>query len=454
MKNVRIEGVFEFEDKEYPFVLIDKVVSIPQAAFQYSKDFPNETHVDVIHGVTSNNKDIYFLDCKLWTDLSLSALGKLRLHIMGYAIMRSDKKAFDRVDFYASAINAFYSPKSAYANKTDDNMWINGITQRDPAEYTKHFSCAIDGENIDGDLGVYINWDLAAQKEQIGTVNTIFSLQYEQKKELIDVLKYYLYVRDFFEFLNFQRNVPMSDIRVFEKNADGKYANIGNVVVFQTGGSDYKPNPHHSITFQDCGEKCLPVLFSQIAERRIRNKRNPFFFPENRFEDRYVDSAKWLITAVAFEGEFDEIHPNYRAEHNDDFKNVKELLLGVIEDNVKKSGKGWNNPINDNWKRFRHLIKNNDTKIEEKFQACLEIYKTETAGVIGKICKQEAVHDGVNLANAYASYRNQTAHGGIQPLTPADIAVYRILRCFVYAMNLRKAGVPADNVKSILNKMF
>lgn len=454
MKNVRIDGVFEFNDKEYPFVLIDKVISIPQAAFQYSKDFPNETHVDVIHGVTSNNKDIYFLDCKLGTDLSLSALGKLRLHIMGYAIMQPDKMSFDRVDFYAEAINTFYSPKTAYANKTDDRMWINGITQRDPSEYVKHFSCEVDGENIDGDLGVYIDWNLAAEKEQIGTVNTIFSLQHEKKKTLVDVLKYYLYVRDFLEFLNFQRDVPMSDIRVFEKTPEGKYNRIGYIVIFQADGNDYKPESFRSITYQDCGQACFPVLFAQIAERRIRNKRNPFFFPENRFEDRYVDSAKWLITAVAFEGEFDEIHPNYRAEHNDDFKNVKELLLSVIEDNVKKSGKGWNNPVNENWKRFRHLIKNNDTKMEEKFQACLEIYEVETSDVIQKICKQEAVTEGTNLANAYASYRNQTAHGGIPPLTPADIAVYRILRCFVYAMNLRKAGVPADNVKSILNKMF
>lgn len=436
MKNVRIEGVFEFNDKEYPFVLIDKVISIPQAAFQYSKDFPNETHVDVIHGVTSNNKDIYFLDCKLGTDLSLSALGKLRLHIMGYAIMQPDKMSFDRVDFYAGAINAFYSPKSAYANKMDDRMWINGIAQRDSSEYTKHFSCTIDGESIDGVLGVYTNWNLAAEKEQIGTVNTIFSLQYEQKKELIDVLKYYLYVRDFFEFLNFQRDVPMSDIRVFEKTLEGNYNKIGYVVVFQADGNDYKPESFRSITYQDCGQACFPVLFAQIVERRIRNKRNPFFFPENRFEDRYVDSAKWLITAVAFEGEFDEIHPNYRAEHNDDFKNVKELLLSVIEDNVKKSGKGWNNPVNENWKRFRHLIKNNDTKMEEKFQACLEIYEVETSDIIQKICKQETVTEGTNLANAYASCRNQTAHGGIPPLTPADIAVYRILLCIGYCVAL------------------
>lgn len=454
MKNVRIEGVFEFEDREYPFVLIDKVVSIPQAAFQYSKDFPNGTHVDVIHGVTSNNKDIYFLDCKLWTDLSLSALGKLRLHIMGYAIMQRDKMTFDRVDFYAEAINAFYSPKSSYANKTDDRMWISGITQRDPSEYTKHFSCAIDGENIDGDLGVYIDWNLAAEKEQIGTVNTIFSLQPDKKKELIDVLKYYLYVRDFFEFLNFQRDVPMRDIRIFEKTPEGKYNRTGYVVVFQADGSDYKPEQFRSITYYDCGEECFPILFSQIAERRIRNKRNPFFFPESRREDRYVDTARWLITAVAFEGEFNEIHPNYRAEHNDDFKNVKKLLLGVIEDNVKKSGKGWNNQINENWNRFRHLIENNDTKMEEKFQACLEIYAKETSEVINKIRKDRGVPDSTNLAKTYSEYRNQTAHGGIRQLTPPEIAVYRILRCFVYAMNLRKAGVPVDNVKSILNKMF
>lgn len=454
MKNVRIEGVFEFNDKEYPFVLIDKVISIPQAAFQYSKDFPNETHADVIHGVTSNNEDIYFLDCKLGTDLSLSAPGKLRLHIMGYAIMQPDKMTFDRVDFYAEAINAFYSPKSAYANKMDDRMWINGITQRDPSEYTKHFSCTIDGENIDGDLGVYIDWNLAAEKEQIGTVNTIFSLQHEEKKELIDVLKYYLYVRDFFEFLNFQRDVPMSNIRVFEKTPEGKYDRIGYVVVFQADGNDYKPDPFRSITYHDCGEECFPILFAQIAERRIRNKRNPFFFPESRLEDRYVDTAKWLITAVAFEGEFNEIHRRYKAENDENFKNVKEFLMRVITDEVDRSGKEWGDSINENWRRFYLTIKNSDTTIREKFQACLETYKTETSDVIRKICKQAEIPEDTNLAKAYSDYRNQTAHGGVRQLTQPEIAVYRILRCFVYAMNLRKAGVPVDNVKSILNKMF
>ena len=46
--------------------------------------------------------------------------------------------------------------------------------------------------------------------------------------------------------------------------------------------------------------------------------------------------------------------------------------------------------------------------------------------------------EDTDLAAAYALYRNQTAHGVIQRPEKVDVATYRILRCFVYTMNLKK----------------
>lgn len=51
----------------------------------------------------------------------------------------------------------------------------------------------------------------------------------------------------------------------------------------------------HSITFIDVTSESFPILFSQIAEKRLSNNHNPFFYPESRREDRVVDTSKWLI---------------------------------------------------------------------------------------------------------------------------------------------------------------
>ena len=56
MVSEKMYGVFEYQEKEYPFVLEGQILTIPQVPFQYKDDFKGETYIEAIQGVTNNNR--------------------------------------------------------------------------------------------------------------------------------------------------------------------------------------------------------------------------------------------------------------------------------------------------------------------------------------------------------------------------------------------------------------
>lgn len=46
-------------------MLENQILTIPQIPFQYSEDFADIEHIDVIQGVTNSNRDIVFLGCEV-----------------------------------------------------------------------------------------------------------------------------------------------------------------------------------------------------------------------------------------------------------------------------------------------------------------------------------------------------------------------------------------------------
>lgn len=184
-----------------------------------------------------------------------------------------------------------------------------------------------------------MSFNLAVDKKLLGTAESLVSMSFGEKKKPHDILKYSLYLMDFLEFVNFQKNIPLERIRLFEKDNDGKYQRRGRVVVFQAEDDQYSPNALRSITFPDVTDECFPVLFGQIAERRESKRFNPFFYPESRSADRVIDASKWLNNAICFEGEFDDAFPNYKAQNDPAFYEAKMRLLMTIESAVKQTGK-------------------------------------------------------------------------------------------------------------------
>lgn len=409
MDKENIYGVFEYKGKEYPFALDGQILTIPQAPFQFVKDFDEASQIEAIQGVTSNNRDIVFVGCDVIENGRTPFSTEVKLTILGYILLESEIDQFDEIRLQSEAINVFYSPRFAYdVEWTEDKIGTMGIKLRDRALYKRECQCKIDGEDIQIGLDISIHFNLSLTEDKLGSANTVFSMSFPEKKKPYDILKYYLYVRDFLEFVNFRKDIPLKEILLFDKTDTGKYRKCGRAVIFQPDSSGYQPNLVKSITYIDITAECFPALFQQISEKRLKDARNPFLCPESRSDDKTVDASKWLNTAICFEGEFNEAFPNYRAKNDLSFHQAKSLLLSTIDDAVEESGFGINHKQNKNLKSFKNLIERSDTTIKQKFEVSQANYREETADAINNICRICGISEDVDLAEEYASYRNHT----------------------------------------------
>lgn len=60
-----IRGEFEYNGKDYPFVIQNKILTVVQSAFHYSEDFNGKNELGTLVGVIDTNKYILLLDCRV-----------------------------------------------------------------------------------------------------------------------------------------------------------------------------------------------------------------------------------------------------------------------------------------------------------------------------------------------------------------------------------------------------
>ena len=79
MEEKTIRGELTYNQKQYPFVLEKRILTIVQSAFHYHGDFPEEGHLGNLMGVTDGNQYIFLLDCRILNRGFLSLSGKIQM---------------------------------------------------------------------------------------------------------------------------------------------------------------------------------------------------------------------------------------------------------------------------------------------------------------------------------------------------------------------------------------
>lgn len=454
MEEKTVRGELEYNGKNYPFVIENRILTIVQSAFHHNKDFFENEYLGTLKGVTDENKYILLLDCRILSYAFRTLNGKIQIGLHGYILQDTAEDRFDCIEFYSPALYAFYSPRKAWKAKFNDKNDMQGLALTPHDEVMLKIPVTISGENLQCVLGFARHFNLRLEDQYALTIQTGLILDLSTDKSSPDLGKYYLYVRDFLAFISFKRDIPFDNIVLWRREADGKQHKCGKAVIFQVEDIEFKPDAYHSITYDDLGSDSFAALFKETAEQRLLGGYNPYFLPANRNEANTVEKSRWLITAVSFEGEFDKRYKNMKAERDQLFYNTKETLLFAIDKAVQHSTRSINNPQNKYFKSFRHLIECYDTTIKEKFQFCEDHFNSEIEQVKRKYCKFAGVPATTDLAMKYAESRNQSAHGNIAPITQEDVVTFQLLRCFIYLLIMERAEVPCEKRKEIINKLF
>ncbi len=456
MSNI-IYGNLELNDEVYPFLMDGSLVHIVQQAFQNFDKFNVKENIPYLKGITSDNREIMFLKCRLVT-MPLSFKTIFSIH--GYIISTSNTGepcdfSFDRITFYSNYINAFYSPQNAI----DKNSYLDIISSRfdgavsikiKPFEETNILFEFDSVANCQFNISRSIN--LKDNTEQIGNLSSMFSYVFYERQGMDNIINYYLYLYDFLVFVNYNKNIYFEKIFLETKNDEGKYYKTAEVNFLTNTISDEK-NFQSTITINDLPKEKLSVIFKKISSLRKNDKRLYLYYPENSKERNIVDVTKWLTAAICFEGLFKDVYPDFKQEENKNFKKAKNLVLNSINESIEKDEtltkkeQGYVIDCKKQVERYEGFL-------EEKFNYILKENKKVLEKILLKNQRDFGIFESNEYGKIYADYRNELAHGSIEGLSNDKIAVYRLLRAMIYILLLNEIELNEECLSRIINKIF
>lgn len=447
----QIYGNLDFNGNTYPFVFQEGMVYIVQQAFQYFNDFTDSTNIPLLHGVTNDNRDILFLNCKL-----NKGFFAIKFSVQGYILSLNNTGKpcdfiFDRLAFYSDALDTFYSPQQAATTQVGDDIFnwdgamtisIKPFSETDTTFQFRDAKCTFN-------IARYRN--LKDGTSSIGDMNTSLMMTFSEGKKPEAVCQYYLNVFDFLSFVNYSRNITFTKI-FLEKANNGKYERIAQATIF-TRAMTYDRNPLSSITIKDIPKDKINVIFDRVATLREYDKRISLYFPNSAEDSKYIDHSRWLMTALCFEGLFKYTYPDFKSQQNENFRVVKNGILEAISsygesaDLSSKKRKKYYDDCQKHMERYEGVL-------EEKFNYVFKNHTEELSDIVSSIEKSPGIDKTKNYGDIYQGFRNKLAHGDIEPIGSEQVAIYRLLCPMIYILLLDGISLEKKELRQIIKKLF
>jgi hypothetical protein len=464
-----IVGDIKINDKIMPFYFDGKRLTIRKEADDSAIFFHGSSvkeHHDVVHGVTDNGRYIVFFGVPY-------EKSRRTIYPQGWATSSGGAfpkplETFDAVAFTGYSIDAFFTPKRAFAR--DFNQIPHDerhkqkpiITPRPQDDYVRDFEVTIDNENIRISLCVNAIYKLRRHVRDIGTVTSQLVFKFREPVTINKLPKYYLYAFDFMQFISFRQNISFDSITLFNNSDDSKiglYEIANGEFYTRDYEHEYQNTDLNAITFEDI-EPSMSALFEYVASHRLRGVvTDVMYIPLSESDYKTVDYLSFLSCSLSFEGEFNRCYPNQKANTNPLFLQVKENILSNISydkiGNFALTGKDKKKAMKYH-NRFIRAIEMTDNTLEEKFNHLCELYGDIVSDFIKRALDEKCVDytEKSNLGNALSAMRNSIGHGDPGTMEDIHAVAFRITRCLIYAMILDQSGVPRETIKRIIEKIM
>lgn len=445
-----IYGVLEYDNENYPFLFENRVIRIVGAPFQFHEKFEDNTNVSVLHGVTADNRDIYFLNCSLRTSFPFMQISFLPL---GYVISSGNvgepcDGTFDQALFYSDAVNSFFPPQKAMTLDVDHKTFCGPMKLI--LDFSKQDEVSFSYGDAICSFSIYREVNVRQGKSDLGHLTSFFTFSFEDKQSYEVLPKLWLALYDFLSFVNFSRSIPFNKIALKRESEDGKYVINAYAHIFSTEKEYELPQPHKAITIDDFPNDKLGIVFKTIAALRAHDGKIQYYYPEQYNDDNRIDTQRWLMIALAFDGLFQEKYPDYKQKEKKPFSVAKSTALNALQQvdisGLTKKEKAY-------FKDCCQQIELYEGVLAAKFNYITDKYRKELASI---------AQDNLNRFNTklsgcgeiYAQYRNKIAHGSVESLTGKELAVYRLLRAMIYILLLKDCELDSDVLTVIINKLF
>ncbi len=437
---------------------------------------------EIVNGRLNDGRHIKFYGCRY---------DGYRMSSQGYAYSKNKDKlsVFNRICFEGKAIDIFSGAGFSvmeFEKNCETMIRMCGVTPKPWENINSKYKVMINGISCNVGITYHIYYDTIWGSRNIGRCIPKFFIAFEKPMPIDFIPNCYLWVYDFFKFLNFRRNIQFDEIIISKFASDfEKYEDIGVVKIFSKSKEPYFNTDRNTITIDEVGEN-FGKLFVHIIDRREQRTTDDIFIPQNDQEFRTVSYTSFLECALSFEGEFDRTQKT-KAEIEPVFNQVKELAISSVaigecelltndEELLKKElleltkkyfknevevicdekSKTKAKSVRKYAEKFLNALDKVDYSLEEQYNQVRKKYSTIVSDYEKELANRMEINlkEYPNLGIKFADLRNQIGHGIPGEIEDIHVFVFMLGRCLIYTMILSSVGLDEDAVKTIVKKLF
>lgn len=460
-----IDGKITYDNQEFCFNYNDNIITLyPEKLEDRWKSMKNmflkanlkdNNNTINLYGETSNGEPIAFIK------LSLKMVGRgiYRSFVPAYIIGNCNAisplpeiKNFKKMILKGACVDYLYNPRQLIKELSATKKFKPIIKFNEMKNVRKRIKVNNDNWNFG------VAWNMPyKERNTIINLNAGLSIDFQNLKNVDEIIEYYIKIEKLFCFLNNRKHVIFSSIKLYKdiKFYDDILKKVKkDYITFVLNINERKdveydlPDKHRQISILDLNNH-IEAIYNGINE-------DPFIdesLPNNTYESNHVSVENFIRTTSAFESEFDRTYPKYKTNKKGNYKRVKNKILDYIEE----CKKGESNHTIEYINEFYNAIDNLEGTLPEQICCALK----EFTKPLEKLKQRLFVHynitkvNNAELAQQFARKRNYIAHGReLQEITDIEIVVYILVERLIYCLLLKRVGCSIDEITIILEKIF
>lgn len=365
-----------------------------------------------------------------------------------------DLSTFDAIEFRGGIVDLIHNPDLAVR----DDYKNNCIVFNNKSDYTYSFEAEVADERFQITYSIDVS-EVCLEAGKVpdlrSAIHSIVRFDFEGKKPLKDIEKYYSYAMNLFQFCSGQLNVGF-EIRLYQEefyNGE-RIANPAPILVkFIDGFEDYA-NDNLDITkvirLRYLGEK-ISVLFKTLNEKDI--KPHLLFLPQSNKSCSSISYTQVSDICVAFQREYDLIKTESGGIDNssNEINNLCQELIEKIDEtefnsDLKNRAKGIVGQLKH--PTLKMIIFSFYFSYEKGLKQITERIEHIKLG----ISKSYTTDDFKHKISHFVDIRNKVAHVGI--LWNDGIEIYLHLKLLIYFSILKRSSYSLEESISMISYLF
>ena len=471
-------GDTEFNGKKYKFDYRNNVlVLIPETMEKYIKwrlehlEVKEKNDYVNLEGITNNGYYICFIHVRL----SEIGSGALQSFVPGYAICKANGispvprlENIEKITLFGDCLDKFYYPKKI--------IDYNDI-------FSPKLRLELDKENnklrkfsINKDTYAFgVRWNIphSSNINQVLDVYSYLDVKFNEKKDINQIVDYYLNIKKFFSFINNRKYIKFEKIFAYKKElvdyGIGEEKNIRETTIefelyFVDPDEEFDIDKSlNAIRLEDIEDE-FTKLYKKVTNKEFLTQ----YYPLSKKDDEYINNEKFANVASAFESEFNKLFPRYKSDVCEEYKEVKKIILKTLSNKKGKSNRLIEkNENEEEMKYLKNVIRqcNYFSKIIGKIEGTLEekiIYSYDRYSYVINKARQnlmknyniKRLRNGI-LASKFAKRRNDISHGNYtESFDETEIIAYELIRICIYSLTFERCGFSNEKIKTIVDKIF